>query len=106
MTQAALKRRSKGSAREKLAAAGIIPRGLSLDEAAAYVNLSPKSFLAEVDAGRYPAALPHKADRLIWDRHALDRALDRISGLIGEMSDGVHISNAAAMDEAIENAVI
>ena len=96
---------SKGSAREKLAAVGIAPRGLSLDEAAAYVNLSAKSFLTEVQEGQYPAALPHKAGRLVWDRRALDVALDRLSGLYSNRLDAA-LTSSKAMDDAIENANI
>ena len=46
-------RATKPAARARLAAAGITPRGLSLDEAAAYVSLAPATFLREVAAGRH-----------------------------------------------------
>lgn len=109
MTQLISNRRSKYVIREKLAAAGIPSRGLSTGEAAAYVGLSERSFLAEVQAGRYPNALPLKTDRLVWDRRALDIALDKLSGLITSPlgiagPDVGYTLNAKAMDDAIENA--
>lgn len=67
-------------ARERLAAIGIAPRGLDLDLAAAYVGLSAPSFLAQVEAGRLPPPTSH-GRRRVWDRVALDRAMDRLSGL-------------------------
>lgn len=67
-------------ARGQLAALGIQPRGLELELAAAYVGLSAPSFLAQVEAGRLPPATCH-GRRRVWDRVALDRAMDRLSGL-------------------------
>lgn len=104
---AAAQRRTKADARHRLAQAGIAPRGLPLDEAAAYVNLSPKAFLAEIEAGHYPKPLQHRASTLTWDRRALDLAMDRLSGLT---SSSVEIQAPgqviAAMDEAIANAEV
>ena len=68
--------RSKQMVRQRLAAVGIEGRGLSLEEAAAYVGLSPGAFLKGVVAGIYPGALPQSGEREIWDRVALYRALD------------------------------
>lgn len=75
-------RATKPAARARLAAAGITPRGLSLDDAAAYVSLAPATFLREVAAGTWPRPLPLKGSRRqVWDRDAIDRALDRASGI-------------------------
>ena len=67
----------------RLAAIGIKVRGLSLEEAAAYVGLSPGAFLKCVAAGLYPGAVQQSSERKIWDRVALDRALDTLSGIDG-----------------------
>lgn len=78
-------RPTKPRARAQLAAAGISPRGLSLEEAAAYVDLAPATFQAEVAAGTFPRPIRLGASRRqVWDRAALDRALDRASGLAPE----------------------
>ncbi|MGE0024832.1 MAG: helix-turn-helix transcriptional regulator [Hyphomicrobium sp.] len=61
--------------REDLSRRGIQPGGLSLDEAAAYVGISPNTFLAEVEAGTLPGPLPLKARRKVWSRDALARAI-------------------------------
>lgn len=100
-------RHTKANARARLARIGIAPRGLPLEEAAAYVNLSGKAFLEEVEAGHYPRALQHRASTLTWDRRALDLAIDRLSGLASpsaENLDTAHVT--AAMDKAIENAEV
>jgi hypothetical protein len=100
-------RRTRDLARANLAAVGISPRCLSTQEAAAYVGLSEKSFLVEVREGRYPSALPHKANRLLWDRRALDVAIDQLSGLVPPtFFEGVAAPNQAAMDTAIDNAIL
>lgn len=97
--------RTKLAARARLARAGIAPRGLPLDEAAAYVNLSANAFLAEVAAGTYPGPVSHKASSLTWDRRALDLALDRLSGITGAGEPPpAHVT--AAMYEAIEHAEV
>ena len=84
---------TKQAARERLAAIGIAPRGLELDLAAAYVGLSAPSFLAQVEAGRMPAPTS-LGRRRVWDRRALDRAMDRLSGLpsapAGDAADRLH----------------
>jgi hypothetical protein len=69
---------------------GAWPRGLSADEAAAYVGLSRNTFLRQVEEGLWPDPIKigkrtsrHReiAGRVIWDRHRLDLALDQLSGL-------------------------
>ncbi len=64
-----------------------LPRGLSLDEAAHYWGLSPNSFKVEVKAGRAPKPL-HFGRRRIWDKRALDQALDRLSKLTNDNKEG------------------
>ena len=59
------------------------PRGLSLAEAAAYVGLSVTKFEQRVKLGALPKALPFGPPR-VWDRKALDLALDRHSKLPAE----------------------
>ncbi len=58
----------------------IEPRGLSADQAAAYVGVSKKKFLDEVQAGIWPQGDKRKG-RIIWDRVLLDRAFDQRSGI-------------------------
>ena len=57
------------------------PRWLSEDFSAAYVGVSPSTFRAEVNAGMWPK--PHRrgpgGGRILWDRHELDRASDKMS---------------------------
>ena len=62
------------------------PRLLCKESAAAYVGLSPNAFEAEVAAGTFPEAFRLRTvRRALWDVRALDRALDRISGIeVGE----------------------
>jgi hypothetical protein len=56
---------------------GMTPRLLSREEAAAYVGLSPNSFDIEVRAGTFAGPVRLKrVDRRLWDRKALDLALD------------------------------
>lgn len=59
-------------------------RFLTREQAAAYLGVSARTFDAEVASGMWPAAL-HRGARstaLTWDRHLLDRAADRLSGLV------------------------
>ena len=69
-----------------MAPLGAAPRGLSSREAARYVGLSRQTFLKGVKAGIWPEGLKI-GGRRIWDRKALDRRLDRASGLEGEDED-------------------
>lgn len=57
----------------------IAPRGLTPDQAAAYVGYTAKVFDQLVKQGLMPAALPGGN----YDKAAIDAALDRISGLGG-----------------------
>lgn len=55
----------------------IEPRGLSRPEAAAYVGIGSTLFDALVRDGKFPQ--PARLNgRLIWDRKALDRAMDEL----------------------------
>lgn len=60
------------------------PRYLSRQQAAVYLGVSPDTFDGEVQKGVWPAPKRRgsKGGRLTWDRHALDAAADRDSGLI------------------------
>lgn len=64
---------SKAAATAELARAGLEPRGLSREQAAAYIGVSAGLFDRMVDDGRMPRA--KRIDgRRVWDRHQLDRA--------------------------------
>lgn len=63
------------------------PRLLSADLAARYVGISETNFLAGVDAGHWPKPIAYGRRRL-WDRLALDEAVDRLSGKGSEHPDG------------------
>lgn len=54
------------------------PRLLSRDKAAAYCDMSASRFSQLVKAGTLPAAIPGTTR---YDRMAIDRALDKLSGL-------------------------
>lgn len=57
--------------------AGLTPRLLSREQAAAYVGLSANAFDGEVAAGTFPKPFPLRdTKRLLWDREELDRTLD------------------------------
>jgi hypothetical protein len=56
------------------------PRALTNSQAAAYVGVSTKTFSKLVEKGLFDAPLV-LADERRWDRHALDRTMDRMSGL-------------------------
>lgn len=68
-------------------------RFLTRDQAAAYLGVSARTFDAEVGAGMWPAAFRRggKSTALTWDRHLLDRAADRLSGL----AESVAVTDAA-----------
>lgn len=58
--------------------AGLVPRGLTRDQAAAYLGLTVRQFSARVRSGHLP---PPVAGAMTWDRAALDDRFDRMSGL-------------------------
>lgn len=63
------------------------PRGLSREEAAAYVGVSPSKFDQLVADKRMP--LPKAVDgRRVWDRHQLDSAFSALPDVNGS-ADGI-----------------
>ena len=55
----------------------LAPRGLQRESAAQYIGVSTSKFDELVKDGRMPS--PKRIDRrLVWDRHALDEAFDRL----------------------------
>ncbi len=78
------------------------PRGLTTEEAAAYVGLSTTSFLNEVGAGIWPSfslrEVRRDKRRKIWDRAALDAVFD--GGLL--VADPV-ARDRAEMEAELEN---
>jgi hypothetical protein len=59
-----------------------VPRWLSAAEAAGYVGVDVDEFRSEVNDGLWPSAgrkSPSRGD--LWDRVALDRASDQLSGI-------------------------
>ncbi len=76
--------------------AGLIPRGLSDDQAAAYCGLSRNTFAGLVEVGQLPRPLPLKCGRRIYDLRALDRALDRLAGLVNDRD-----ADVAALDRTM-----
>lgn len=55
------------------------PRCLRAEWAAAYCGVAVSTFYARVKAGTYPKPMERLDEReiVVWDRHELDRALDR-----------------------------
>ncbi len=64
-----------------------LPRGLPLEEAAHYVGLSPNTFTEGVKSRRLPEPLRF-GRRRIWDKKALDQALDHLSKLTNGNKEG------------------
>jgi predicted DNA-binding transcriptional regulator AlpA len=54
------------------------PRGLSREEAADYVGVSPSLFDEMVKDGRMPQPLRRTNSRRVWDKHQLDEAIDKL----------------------------
>jgi predicted DNA-binding transcriptional regulator AlpA len=63
--------------------AGLIPRFLTRDQAAAYLGVGVTTFDQEVAKGMWPQPMRRgqRATRVTWDRLALDAAADRAAGL-------------------------
>ena len=75
--------------RAKLAEIGLAPIGLDVDEASAYVGLTPRTFRAAVVDGTYPPPMRGRGRKQVWNRLALEVALgaqraehDQIMGAI------------------------
>ena len=49
--------------------------------AAYYCGISPNTFDARIEAGTYPAGI-HVGGRVVWDKVALDMALDIEAGTV------------------------
>jgi predicted DNA-binding transcriptional regulator AlpA len=61
---------------ERILPQSLSPRGLSREQAAAYVGISPSLFDALVKDGRMPA--PKRINsRTVWDRLQLDEGIHR-----------------------------
>lgn len=67
---------------------GMHPRGLSRKAAAEYCGLPPTTFDARVDDGALPGPVFPSGRCRIWDRVALDRALNSLSGIAEASSNG------------------
>ena len=72
--------RRKADGTAELVRRGLPPRMLPHELAAAYLDLSPMTFLKGVENGDWPQPI-QDGNRKHWDRRALDAALDRRSGL-------------------------
>jgi hypothetical protein len=68
--------------------------------AAFYVGLSPNTFKERVKNGRYPAPT-YDGKRVLWDRLALDRAIDLDSGITAGANYNEEATAEAAAMEAI-----
>jgi predicted DNA-binding transcriptional regulator AlpA len=65
------------SARHNALPVGVLPRGLCREAAAQYVGVGTTKFDEMVNDGRMPK--PWRIDaRKVWDRHAVDSALDAL----------------------------
>jgi excisionase family DNA binding protein len=76
------------SARPSALPPSLPPRGLSREEAAAYVGVSPGTFDKMVAAGEMPAPKMIRARR-VWDRVALDTAFAALPDAGGGRPDDV-----------------
>jgi hypothetical protein len=65
------------------------PRLLPEIEAAEYVGVSLAQFRAEVERGIWPKAVARGCRRNTYDRTALDRAVDQLSGTAELDEDGL-----------------
>ena len=64
------------------------PRQLSRAQAAAYIGVSPGTLDQDIRAGRYPRGVK-VGGRILWDRKALDVAVDRIHGTGAKSTDEI-----------------
>ena len=63
--------------------AAALPRIMGPDQAAYYCGVSKNTFLRWVAAGKIPAG-KKEGGRVLWDRQALDKALDSMMGVEAE----------------------
>jgi predicted DNA-binding transcriptional regulator AlpA len=75
---------------------GMTPRGLTRVEAADYCGLAPSTFDARVGDGSLPKPMFPGRCR-IWDRLALDRAMNSLSGIAEESSNAAEEAALGAM---------
>jgi predicted DNA-binding transcriptional regulator AlpA len=84
---AALKRAER---REKLADTfGYAPRGMRMDRAAAYLDMSTSSFLRLVEQRRLPQGIM-VGGMVIWDRLELDASFDNLKSTEPEPVNTMH----------------
>jgi predicted DNA-binding transcriptional regulator AlpA len=69
--------------------ASIAPRGLNVHQVAEYIGISAPTFLLAVAAGRYPKPIPF-GRRDVWDKKAVDLAMDRESGIMEVSAKPAH----------------
>jgi predicted DNA-binding transcriptional regulator AlpA len=79
-------------------------RFLTRTQAASYVGVSSRTFDAEVKNGLWPGPMRRggRETALTWDRNLLDRAADRLGGMVA--ADSADASLAAAEQAALEAA--
>ncbi len=81
----------------QIATAELVSRLLTKAEAAAYCSLEKSGFMDWVRKGRLPGPIP---GTYRWDRLAIDRALDKLSGLVRDPSpDALYNEWKAGQDE-------
>lgn len=77
---------NKAAGLQALVRAGLSPRGLSRDQAAAYIGVSPCKLDSMVDAGTMPK--PRRlGTRVAWDRVELDSYFARLPHEVGEAAE-------------------
>lgn len=71
-------------------------RFLTREQAAQYVGVGVTTFDAEVRAGMWPSAMRRgaKASALTWDIRLLDRAADRLAGIVEAATPGADLAAA------------
>lgn len=74
----------------------LAPRGLSREESAGYIGISPRLFDEMVSDGRMPKPKRINA-RVIWDRLALDRAFSALPNADGKGDDVDDVWGRAAV---------
>jgi hypothetical protein len=67
------------AAKKTVLPSGVLPRGLSRVQAAAYIGISPVTFDGMIKSGVMPKPKIIGARR-VWDRHKLDAAFDELPG--------------------------
>lgn len=75
---------SKAIIAQEMARLGITPRGLSREQSAGYIGVSPNLFDEMVSDGRMPRAKRING-RKVWDRHRLDMAFAALPDEAGEV---------------------